>query len=199
MVTDRVLAEASFSVNYAFPKEGRYLVSVNVLHENHGVSKQFFVDVGARGTPTFRKDLSRVKEFGGYQVLFRPPPAGLRSRESASIWYRIEKDGKGVSDLEEYLGAPMHLAIISADLSYFLHTHGEIHDPQTRAEKHTVNASDKFGPEIEAHVTFPFPGIYQIFSQFSRQGESVLTSFMVEVGPGEAGSAVMESMEPHGH
>ena len=83
-----------------------------------------------------------------------------------------------------WLSAPMHLAIISADLTYFIHTHGEL--PEASATGHHVDhmqmtVPEKFGPEIEVHIVFPTAGLYQIFGQVEHKGEVITTSFMIEV------------------
>ena len=190
--------DAFLSVSYVFPKPGRYIVAVDYLHETHEGTEQFIVDAGARGVATLVKDFSRIKVFDGYSVtLSNPLP--LRSGEEGTLKYGIKKGGIPVTDMAGYLGAPMHLAIISADLFTFSHTHGEFHDPVTNAEVHEVTSADRFGPDIEAHVVFPYPGIYQVFSQFSHAGKTITTSFMVEVAPGTATMPMNDESVPHGH
>lgn len=83
----------------------------------------------------------------------------------------------------------MHLAIISADLNHFMHTHGEVFDmsgmPGMRHEAHhmemNMTVPEKFGPKIEVHTVFPAKGLYQIFGQVQHHGKVILTSFMVQV------------------
>lgn len=165
-VTPAMMQTATFQVNYAFPNYGRYLIAVGYMHGMHHVSKTFLHDVGERGVPLIYKDLSRSKNFNGYQISVTTKPTVLTAGEEVALHYRIERDSLLVPDLEPYLGAPMHFAIISADLSSYEHTHGEIHD----------------GPEIEVHTTFPFPGLYNIFGEFKHQGRVIVTSFLLEVG-----------------
>ena len=189
---------AVFSVSYALPKPGRYIVAVDYLHETHEGTEQFIVDAGARGVATLVKDFSRIKVFDGYTVtLTNPLP--LRSGESGTLKYSIKKDGAPVTDMAGYLGAPMHLAVISADLFTFSHTHGEFHDPVTDAEVHEVTSADRFGPNVEAHVVFPYPGIYQVFGEFAHNGKSVVTGFLVEIAQGVATMMGAGESAPHGH
>lgn len=90
-----------------------------------------------------------------------------------------------MTDLEPYLSAPMHLAIIMSNLNNFIHAHGEVSGAPT-VQQHTVGhiygtVPEKFGPEIEAHVIFPAKGFYQIFSEVKHQGKVILLNFLVEV------------------
>ena len=185
-VTDEMLLSGRLPIRVMFEREGRYLVAVNTEYKNQEVAKQFFLRVGEQGTSTITKNLSRAKKFGAYTVAFSTEPALLRAGEEVSLKYLFERDDAFVKDLRGYLGAPMHLAIMSADQSYFTHTHGEIHSASGEGI-HDVTENDYFGPAVEAHAVFPGPGLYQIFAE-ARHGDTVIsTSFMVEVGPAVAG------------
>lgn len=184
-VTDDTIKNATFSVPYVFPRPGRYLVALDFLHKAHSQSEKFLVDAGSiEGVFSQERDFSRVKNFGGYTVSLAQDPATLRSGEGATLRYLIEKDGAALGNLESYLGAPMHLAIVGAGLSSFTHTHGEIHDSQTGIGRHMLSPEERFGPNIEAHVIFPSPGLYQIFGEFKHEGSAVQTSFLVNVESG---------------
>jgi cytochrome c-type biogenesis protein len=196
-VTDEMLLSGGIPVQATFEREGRYLIAVNTEYKNQEVAKQFFLKVGAQGAASITKDLSRVKKFGNYTVALSAEPALLRAGEEVSLKYLFERDGAFVKDLRGYLGAPMHLAIMSADQSYFVHTHGEVHDA-SGAGKHEVTENDYFGPAIEAHVVFPGPGLYQIFGQARHEDTVITTSFMLEVGPGAPGMT-MGASAGHGH
>lgn len=178
-VSAHMLEAAVFLVDYTFPKQGRYVIAVDFVHEEHEGSEQFLFDVGSRGTPVLVKDFSTTKEFDGYTVSLSTDT--LYSLESAELHYSIEKDGKPVTDLEPYLTVPMHVSMVSAGLETFIHTHGEIHAGI---------------PGVEAHVVFPFPGIYEVFGEFQHQGKVIVTSFLVEVEPG---SSVSAPEADHGH
>ena len=129
------------------------------------------------------KDLEREKRFGDLDVKFSSVPEHITAGKEVTLSYLIRKNGKGVTDLEPYLSAPMHLAIISADLTHFIHTHGEIpgESPMGHAEHMHMTVPKQFGPQIDVHVVFPAKGLYQIFGQVGYQGKVILTSFMVEV------------------
>jgi len=202
-ITQSMIERAEFSMGYIFPKSGRYLIAIGYLHEGHSVTKKFFIDIGERGTSFLIKDFSKIKWFpginnAGYYVSFETEPKNVIAGQEISLGYGVRQlDGTPVIDMEPYLAAPLHLAIISADLSSYEHTHGEIHDPITGEGKHELNTQDRFGPDIEAHVVFPFPGLYQVFSEFQHQGNVVVVSFMVEVGVGEGELEAKSTV--HGH
>ncbi len=94
------------------------------------------------------------------------------------------ENGEPVKDLEPYLAAPMHLAIIKTDLRNFIHAHGELpgegdHE-QPMGHIHGM-LKEKFGPEIDAPVVFPVKGIYKIFGQVMHKRKILLLSFIVRV------------------
>jgi hypothetical protein len=98
--------------------------------------------------------------------------------------YVFRTKGKPVTDLEPWLEAPMHLAIVSGDLKHFLHVHGELPGmSHAHGGEHHMHMAvpAKFGPRIEVPVVFPAKGLYEVFGQVSYGGRVVLTKFMVEV------------------
>lgn len=202
-ITEQMIQSATFSINYIFPKSGRYLIAVGYMHDTHNVTKKFFIDVGERGISFIQKDFAREKWIpniynGGYYVYLTTDPSEIVSGRETVLRYRIANGARQpVEDLEPYLAAPLHLAVISADLSSYQHIHGEIHDPITGEGKHELKIGERFGPDIEAHIVFPFPGLYQVFAEFQHQGNVVVASFMLEIGAGSNKLEVMD--EVHGH
>ena len=104
-------------------------------------------------------------------------------------FYFPKKNGAPVDNLEPYLGAAMHLAIVRADFGDFIHRHGEVHAPGSAPQPQTpvgthVHSSylpPAFGPNVEAHMTFPEPGIYEIFGEFKHEGKVMVSRFFVQV------------------
>jgi len=184
-ITDEMKKTAQYPVRYTFPKAGRYIVGIDYAVKGHPVSKHFIVDVAGgpeMGAP--KKDLDREKIFGDLDVRFSSVPGHIMAGKEVMLSYLFRKNGKGVSDLEPYLSAPMHLAIISADLAHFIHTHGEIpgESPMGHHEHHMqMTVPERFGPQVDVPVVFPSKGLYQIFGQVGYQDKVILTSFMVEV------------------
>ena len=96
-----------------------------------------------------------------------------------------------VRNLEPYLAAAMHLAIVKDDMAEFIHTHGEVAQENEMKDmtedgmhvmsgmNHAVPAA--FGPDVEAYITFSSAGIYHVFGEFKHNGKVVVASFMVGV------------------
>ncbi len=182
-LTDAMLDTATFPLRYTFPKAGTYLVGIDFATKDGVYSKTTKLIVSGQplmGEPTV--DLSRSRNFVRYHVTLASSPKRIKAGEEATLSYLIEKDGRPVTDLGPYLGAAMHLAVVSADLEHFIHTHGTVPGEQQNHEDHMhVALPPKFGPKIEAAVVFPTKGIYKIYSQVEHKGKVHLFDFMVEV------------------
>jgi Cu+-exporting ATPase len=129
------------------------------------------------------RDLSRRKKFGDYEVSLSTTPVRVQAGKEARLEYLITKDGAPVTDLEPYLAAPMHIAIVLADLKTFLHEHGEVPSAE-HAEHMGVHihgaVPERFGPAITAEIVFPQKGLYHVFGEFRHGGKVVVSSFAVE-------------------
>ncbi len=184
-ITSRIKKTARYPVRFTFPKAGRYIIGIDFAIKEKLFSRSFVVNVTGgpeMGPP--KEDLSGEKSFDGLNVAFATVPEQISSGKEVSLNYTFRKSGEPVNDLEPYLSAPMHLAIISADLAHFIHTHGEL--PGMPAMEHGGHHMDmivpeKFGPDINVHVVFPAKGLFQIFGQVGYKGRIITTSFMVKV------------------
>lgn len=178
---------AKYPVQFTFPKAGRYIIAIDFSVKEQLISKHFLIDVAGEpkmGSPS--RNLSREKRFGDLDVTLVSMPERIKAGKEAMLSCLFRKNGESVTDLEPYLSAPMHLAIISSDLTHFMHTHGEVPGMASMGhnEHHMqmkMTAPNKFGPKVEIHVVFPAKGLYQIFGQVAHQGKVIVTSFMVEV------------------
>jgi hypothetical protein len=127
-------------------------------------------------------DFSTRKNFGDHRVTFAASPMNIKAGEETSLQYTVEKDGKPVTDLNPYLGAAMHLAVVSDDLKYYIHSHGTVPgEPHAHSDHMHAKPPKRFGPEIESDVVFPAKGIYTIFSQVRHGDKVLLFDFMVNV------------------
>ena len=183
-ITPEMKKTAEFPVRYDFPKAGQYLIALDSAVKDVPFSEHLTLDVS--GTPEMgglKRDFSREKQFGDYRVSLSPSDSRITHGKKIVLTYTINKGKEPLKDLVPYLSAPMHLAIISADLVNFIHAHGEV--PGTMSGGHHDHAHmsvpDKFGPDITAQIVFPSKGIYQIFSEIKHQGKVIPLSFMVEV------------------
>jgi hypothetical protein len=153
-------------------------------------TQEFYVKV--EGEPTMsasETEAASIKEFDGYTVLFTTPTAIKVGRQMQKFTYTIEKNGKPVTDLQSYLAAPMHLAVVKDDLRKFFHTHGLLpqslidsifnpRDPNVQVHEYLPDA---FGPNVDAYMNFQTPGAYIVFGEFKHQGKVTVTKFSVEV------------------
>jgi copper resistance protein D len=182
-VTTEMLNKAVFPLRFTFPKAGEFLIGVDFFAGDEFYSRTFRLIVSgkqAMGLP--KMDFSTRKNFGEYRVTFATSPMNVKEGEKTSLKYIIEKDEKPVADLSPYLGAAMHLAVVSDDLTQYIHAHGTV--PGELHEHHDhmhVNPPKTFGPEIEADVVFPVKGTYTIFSQIKHRDKVLLFDFMVNV------------------
>lgn len=186
-ITPAMKKAGEYSVHYAFPKAGRYLIGVDLAVKDKLISKHFDINVAGEprmGMPT--ADFSGKKKFGDYKVTLSAKPARIEAGKKATLIYYFTENSKPVDDLEPYISAEMHVAIISTDLRQFMHEHGMSPGMKATDEDmlhmmmHGV-VPGKFGPVIEVHTVFPVMGVYEIFGQVMHRGKVILTHFMIKV------------------
>ena len=185
-ITPEMKKTGQYPVRFTFSRAGRYIIGIDFAVKEQLFTSHFQVDVAGEpkmGAP--KEDLSGEKRFGELDVTFATMPEHIKAGKEVTLRYLFRKSGEPVTDLEPYLSAPMHLAVISGDLTYFMHTHGEVSGMPGMGHEHhmqmKMTVPDKFGPEIDVHVIFPEKGLYQIFGQVGYQGKVIATSFMVRV------------------
>ncbi len=186
-VTRAMREQARFPVRLSFPVPGRYVVATDFTIRSTTASQEFYVDV--TGAPPQRPapDTARAGTFGGYDVTLDAPQS-IVAKKPFKLSYRIHKDGKPVTDIRQYLAAPMHVAIVREDLRRLMHTHGElpqnwfdaVFTPRDPAVHPHVAVPERFGPDIVAYVTLPSAGRYVVFSEFLHDGKVVTTRFEID-------------------
>ena len=174
-------------MRYTFPKSGHYIVGIDFAVKDQAYSKHFSIDVaGGPEMAVPEKDLSRRKMFGAYDVSLTTMPETISAGKETMLTYRFTEDGKPVTDLEPYIAAIMHVAVISTDFKQFIHEHGfvpgmPIMEMGGHHMMHEMSLPSAFGPEIKVPVTFPAAGVYEIFGEVKHKGKVIVTNFMVEV------------------
>jgi Cu+-exporting ATPase len=185
-----MLASGDFPLTYTFPKPGRYLIAVDFTVRAQEFSQEFLLDVS--GPPALQKaadppsDAYTVR-VGDTDVTF-VAPAAVRSGVGtmAQVSFAFSQNGRDVTDLQPYLAAPMHIAVVRDDLRYFVHSHGQLPRPlwdrltnlSPPTHVHTA-LPDLFGPRVDATVSFPAPGTYAVFGEFKRGGKVYAARFFV--------------------
>ena len=115
-----------------------------------------------------------TKTFDGYTVTLKTDPATLTGGEMPMFSFTIKKDGKLVTDLEQYLAALGHSVIIRESTLDYIHAHA-IQQPR-----------DKQNGTIDFHVELSSGGNYKVFTQFQHDGKVITTDFVVPVTGGTA-------------
>ncbi len=189
-----------YALDMVFPTDAVYWLYVEFMRANgQEVRQRNELVVGTPTTvaPDLMVDLAprtvgdlRVTLTGAEDVGMETPAHMLLRVEDAQT-------GAGITELQPYLDAPAHIAIVSADGTTFAHTHGLIDGDDDHsahsAEGHNTDegenaahahsaTGDRFGPEIIIHHPFDAPGMYKIWVQFRDQrGEVVTVAFVTEV------------------
>jgi cytochrome c biogenesis protein CcdA len=192
---------ARFELTHSFPLSGTYLLAVNYRYRGKEGTWQKLVRVSGNDPVIPDTDLSRTKSFGPYEVTLVLDPETPRAGEETHLRWTITKNGSPVRDLAPYLAAPVHIAVVRDDLSFFLHEHGEVPNDtaaflplvsmaRAHGEENEGMGTDHgehadlpnaFGPSVEAHLTFPRAGRYKIFGEFLHERRVLLTGFLIDV------------------
>ena len=182
-VTKVMLKEAVFPLRYTFPMSGNYVVGLDFATADKTYSDTVLIN--AMGGPSMTGpdiDLSTSKKFGTYWVSLASSPPRAKTGEETTLTWHIEQNGKPVTDLQPFLGAPMHISVVSANLQHFMHIHGMLPgETRTSLGHEHVALPGMFGPDIASTVFFPSKGTYALFGQVSHEGKVHLFEFMVEV------------------
>lgn len=174
-----------FDLEHEFPAPGEYIVAIDYANKLKHESRQFHVTVPGETTGNTALYES-PQTVGGYTVSL--DHALALAGENTALRFTVEKNGAPVTDLRPYLAAAMHVAVVKNDLAEFIHAHGEIHPPgyvppatQQTTHIHTP-PPQKFGPNVEAHVTFSTSGEYTVFAEFAdASGTIVRAPFTIAV------------------
>lgn len=187
-ITEQMKKDARFPVEYTFPKAGKYLIALDYAAGEKAVSKKLLLPVaGSETLGTLSKDLSRTKKYDALTVTLKTDTDSITTGKLIKLTYDIAADNKPVVDIDPYLAAAMHIAVVHADLEKFIHAHGDApgmnehagHGGHPMGHIHGMTQKN-YGPTIEAFVVFPEKGLYQIFGEFMHRGKVVVTRFMVE-------------------
>jgi hypothetical protein len=116
--------------------------------------------------------IDEVKTFQGYDIQMTNDPQLITAGSMNMVSFDIKKDGKAVTNLENYLGALGHSVVLREGTLDFIHAH-----PLT-------TSSSKQTGRVDFHVNFPTEGKYKLFTQFQHQGQLITSDFVVSVAKG---------------
>jgi len=175
--------DGAFTLPYTFPSAGRYVLFADITPGD--ARSQVFrlpIAVGDAGRETSPKELQPSPAFAKPLAVdptltaeLIPTPRKLTAATHAQLEFRLEQNGKPITDLEPYIGAMGHCVIVSDDGQLYLHSHPEqLFPPKPDA---------KGGPAVAFHTRFPKPGRYKIWGQFKRGEKVIIADFVVDVAP----------------
>lgn len=189
-----------FSVGHAFVKPGLYKIWSEIKKDgmNHTFGHPEFA-VEGEGEKSYKEvSFARNIIVDDYQVSLKLDEPLAKGHE-AHLFFDIHTLTSGEVEVEEYLGAPMHLTIIKDDWKQFIHTHPEngghillkldFNRMIREAKAHVEEEKPLSGGDetINFHITFPETGLYKIFAQFRPKGidlipdEALIASFWIKV------------------
>jgi uncharacterized membrane protein len=169
-------SDGTLAIPYRFPDNRRYLLFAELTPAgDRAQAFRFEFPVGRdrrarRGQPGGLA-LPTSREIGAYHVELLTQPRRLVAQREAQLVFRLERDGKPVTDLQPYIGALGHCVVISEDTQRYLHSHPEQLTPPVTG-----------GPMVSFHTEFPAPGRYKVWGQFKHRDEIIVADFVVEVG-----------------
>jgi hypothetical protein len=159
-----------FEVEAAFPTGGAYKLIADFAPEGGApaVLSHWVKVEGAAASPVPLRANSRlVAETDGKRIELIL--GGGKPKRETALTYRIAdaQTGRGIDDLEPYLGEVGHVVALSADAERYLH----VHPVQGKAT----------GPEARFAVVFPEAGLYKLWGQFKHRGEVFTVPLVVEI------------------
>ncbi len=169
----------AWDVTHTFPWGGSYRLYADYTpHDSGGVVEWMDLEVEGPRRPSIKltPDTQLTKAVGSLRVTFScdtPLVAG----NDLQLKFRVldAKTGAPVRDLQRYLGAWGHIAIVSDDLQEFIHAHP--FDPEESPEHPSLHNP----PVIEVPTGFRRPGLYKLWIQFQRNSVVIPVPFVLRV------------------
>lgn len=185
------------SVSHMFTKPGLYKLWSEVKKDgvNHAFGHPEIDALGQGEKDNKQVSFGRNAMVGNYHVVLKLDEPVAKGHEH-DLSFDIHTLAGEEVEVEDYLGANMHLTIIKDDLKQFIHTHPEdggdhhgaipsINEAKAHGEEETLSIGED--EMINFHVVFPEPGLYKTFAQFRPKGidlpqdEALLVNFWIEV------------------
>lgn len=177
--------DGSYTISETFPSAGKYILFSDFKPQGTAgiVDKKEIAVKGISGNTQADFSNKFVSVVDGYTVTLENGN-DLKTGRLQSLEFSVVKDGqkRSESDIEPYLGATAHIAMISKEDKDFLHIHP---------------VSDKSFP-IYAETQVKKPGIYRLWVEFQTNGKVHTADFTVPVVAGEK-TAGDEGHHSHSH
>jgi Cupredoxin-like domain len=177
-------AGSVFRVSHVFPHGGEYRLFADFTPAGSGNHiESFTLKVQGPGRAAIPLDTSAGSTAtAGNLRMTLASEKPLRAGEDIGLSMSLAdvKTGAPIHDLQRYLGAWGHIAIISQDTQDFLHVHPMEESP-TRAPSLPGAPSPA---TIRTSVGFRRPGLYKMWMQVQRAGRVTAFPFVLRVAPG---------------
>jgi cytochrome c-type biogenesis protein len=170
----QISGEGHMITIHTFTNPGEYKIWSEVTQDGmtHAIA-QPLLTVEGNGTSFAvpAKDVNATSKIvSGYQAEFHHEEifAGVEN----ALGFTIKDADGNVVPLDSYLGAAMHLTIVSEDLNRYIHAHPEEGASHSHSLLAVPVAHADAGHEsaVNFHVNFPAPGYYKLFAQIHPSG-----------------------------
>ncbi|TYP91328.1 hypothetical protein BC792_12036 [Sphingobacterium allocomposti] len=164
-------ADGSYTIAETFPNGGKYILFSDFKPQGAAsvVDKK---EIIVKGSSDSKADFSTklVSVVDGYTVTLENGK-DLKTNRSQALEISVVKDGKKLteSDIQPYLAATAHIAMVSKENKDFLHIH--------------PISDDRFPIYAETHIKKT--GTYRIWVEFQTNGKVHTADFTVDVAEGE--------------
>ena len=165
-------ADGAFDVDLALPQAGHYQLLADLVPTGAApqLIERAITTAGFDGplhqVPPLAADLAdKVIGATRVKVTMREAMAGGERLMNFELFDAVT--GAPVVDLEPFLGAPGHLLVVSADLSYASHSH--------------PLAEERPASSVEFQVLFARAGMHRVWVQFQRSGRVLTVPFTIPV------------------
>jgi hypothetical protein len=176
--------DRSFVVTETFPKGGDYFLFADYKPEGgtSAVDKKRITVKGDPGSDKVDFKPKFVSVVDDYEVTLQNG-SNLQTNRTQPLEIRVAKGGKRLSetDIEPYLGATAHIAMISKDDKHFMHIHPKSHRDLP----------------IYAETRIQKQGAYRIWVEFKTHGKVHTADFTVNVSEGK--QQISEGQHDHSH
>lgn len=160
-----------FELSVTFPAAGKYKLYADFMPKGmNELTRIAEARVSGKETAPsiLKKSETLTALIGGMKVeLSFAEPIAPQKQMSMTYTFTDERTGEKVEDLELYLGAVGHVVAIDQSTEQFIHIH-----PLNWASK---------GPQAVFGVSFPASGLYKMWGQFQRHGETFVVPFVIQV------------------
>ncbi len=204
--------DGSYMVQHSFVNGGNFKLFADFTpKDSPQIVENFMLKVSGneRAKVELKADEKLEKTIDGLKFVMKPDRALVAGRDvMLNISVFDEKTNKPVTDLEKYLGEYAHFAIISQDLTKFVHAHpmskeehsegthdmdkmGETNEKVDESKPHSHDEKSEMPEmnspsEVAAHTSFPQSGLFKVFAQFQRGGKVITVPFVLNVAAADA-------------